>query len=165
MGKEEEGTGARNRAQFILGSVAVNRTCTGSAPSSAYCEVLDGLPGSFHPLQGPHWAACRVIARLPPGLLSFPTHCLALPGCIGSQFIAWLLPDYVESIPVHECLPPLPGRTACSPRSLLDPAWSCMEHFHCMAPTGSLDFSDPLLLMHRDLIHMPTTLLSTHLVT
>lgn len=42
--------GARNRAQFILVSVAVYRAGIGSAPS----PVLDGLPGSFYPLQGPY---------------------------------------------------------------------------------------------------------------
>lgn len=141
MGKEEEGTGAKNRAQFILGSVAVNRTCTGSAPFPLFCEILHGMLRSFRLLHSPCWAACRVIAWLMPGLLSFPTHCLALPGLIRFQVITWLLTDYVKSQVMNANLPSL-GRTACSSRSLLDllgAAWGTL-----------LDFSDPLLLVHAE---------------
>lgn len=70
MGQEEEGTGARNRARFFFGCVAVNRADTGSVLSPSYCKILDGLPGSFHPLQG-LWAACTTPTRPPefPNLL------------------------------------------------------------------------------------------------
>lgn len=159
MGKVEEGTGAKNRAQFILGSVALNRTSTGSAPFPVFCEIFHMMLRSFHLLHNPCRAACRVIAWLMPSLLSFPTHCLALLGLIGFQVIPWLLTDYVKSHVMNVNLPSL-GRTACSSRSLLD-LRSCMEHFHCVVPTGL--FRSIAFGTRRDLIHMSTSLFK-HLV-
>lgn len=102
MGQEEEGTGARNRARFFFGCVAVNRADTGSVPFPSYCKILDGLPGSFHPSQGPS----GLHARPPPDHLSFPIHCLTagLYGVSGHC----MAPAGLYGVPGHEC-PPLLG--------------------------------------------------------
>lgn len=161
MEKEEEGTGVWNRAGFIFGSVAVNGASMGSARSLAYCELLDGLPGSFHPLEGPYSAARGVVALPSLSHPSFPTHYLTLPECMGFQVIAWLLPDYMESQVKMPTTPPVVGLHAV-PGHCLTPLV-----LHEVLPLQGLFwttglFQIRLLLVHWEtLIHVLTSLLNT----
>ena len=115
MGQEEEGTGARYRARFFVGWVAVNRADTGSVPSPSYCKILDGLPGSFHPSQG----AFGLHARPPQDHLSFPTHCLTA-GLYGVSGHCMALAG-LYGVLDHEC-PPLLGLDCTQSRG------------HCLTP-------------------------------
>lgn len=116
MGQEEAGTGARNRALFF-GCVAVNRGDTGSLLSPSYYEVLDGLLGSFHPSQGPFWAAYTA----PTGPPEFPNPLLGSAGLFGVSGHC-MAPAGLRGVPGHECPPLLLGS-------------DCMQSLgHCLTP-------------------------------